>query len=87
MYESFAGEANPAGSGSGEGAGERRYSKVKQVPKDRVVGTLEGNWRGEIRWKKAGESVRLAVLSRLTSAGPCAGHTRRHQRLGSERSY
>lgn len=40
-----------------ETSGDKRFSKVKQVSKDDIVATFEGNWRGEIKWKKAGESV------------------------------
>ncbi|GAA5913643.1 hypothetical protein JCM8208_005892 [Rhodotorula glutinis] len=53
VYESLAGEDG------GEG---RYYGRVKQVPRERVVGTLEGNWRGEIRWKKAGETASTTLV-------------------------
>lgn len=65
MYESFAGEADPSGPVEAGAADEKRFSRIRQVPKDRVVGTLEGNWRGEIKWKKAGESVRRLALGLL----------------------
>jgi len=70
VYESFAGE---------DGGDDKRYAKIKQVPKERVVGTLEGNWRGEIRWKKAGETVRRrSSLSPLltTSSASTSGARR-----------
>ncbi|GAA5944054.1 uncharacterized protein JCM15063_004302 [Sporobolomyces koalae] len=35
---------------------DKRFSKVKQVPKDDLVAEFEGNWRGEIKWRKAGDS-------------------------------
>lgn len=33
------------------------YTKVKQVPTERVVATLSGSWRGEVRYKLVNESV------------------------------
>lgn len=59
---------------------DKRFSKIKQVPKDRIVGTLEGNWRGEIRWKKVGESVSYRLLYRQ-SAGERASLSGRDLRL------
>ncbi|GAA5914566.1 hypothetical protein JCM5296_006274 [Sporobolomyces johnsonii] len=44
---------------------DRRYAKVRQVPKERVVAHLEGNWRGEIRWKKVGESTWTPLIDLL----------------------
>lgn len=37
---------------------DTEFSKIKQVPADRVTATLSGSWQGEIRYKLAGESVR-----------------------------
>ncbi|KAK4703602.1 MFS transporter, ACS family, allantoate permease, partial [Phenoliferia sp. Uapishka_3] len=34
---------------------EEAYTKIKQVPASQVVATIEGCWRGEVRWKRAGE--------------------------------
>ncbi|GAA5836832.1 hypothetical protein JCM9279_007673 [Rhodotorula babjevae] len=59
VYESFAGE---------DGGDDKLYAKIKQVPKERVVGTLEGNWRGEIRWKKAGETASTTLVDLLPLA-------------------
>ncbi|GAA5853278.1 hypothetical protein JCM8547_000266 [Rhodosporidiobolus lusitaniae] len=48
---------NEAASATEAAEGEdKRYTRIKQVPADKVVGKLEGNWRGEVKWKKAGES-------------------------------
>lgn len=33
------------------------YTKIKQVPSDRVVGNLEGAWRKQIKWRKKGDKV------------------------------
>lgn len=33
------------------------YTKGKQVPHDKIIATLEGCWRGEVRWKGVGEQV------------------------------
>lgn len=38
------------------------YSKIKHVPVSKIVVTLEGCWRGEIRWKRVTEPVRLSSL-------------------------
>lgn len=40
-----------------ETTGDKRFSKVKQVAKDSLVAEFEGNWRGEIKWRKHGETV------------------------------
>lgn len=60
VYESFVDEAASDPTAMVDDGSDKRFSKIKQVPKDRIVGTLEGNWRGEIRWKKVGESVSLS---------------------------
>ncbi|GAA5899799.1 uncharacterized protein JCM6883_005991 [Sporobolomyces salmoneus] len=39
-----------------ETSGDKRYSKVKQVSKEDLVAEFEGNWRGEIKWRKTGET-------------------------------
>ncbi len=48
-----------------EGAGEDpdEYSKIKQVPQDRVVATIDGVWRGDIHYKLKGEKVRFFCFS------------------------
>ncbi|GAA5995419.1 uncharacterized protein JCM10292_005159 [Rhodotorula paludigena] len=62
VYDSFAGEADPSGAFEAGAADEKRFSRIRQVPKDRVVGTFEGNWRGEIKWRKAGESTSTTLV-------------------------
>mgnify|MGYP001577067651 CR=1 FL=1 len=43
---------------------ENDCTKIKHVPAASIVATLEGCWRGEVRWKRAGEKVSfLASLS------------------------
>lgn len=37
------------------------YTRVKQVPADQIVATLTGSWRGEVRYKLAGEDVSTAL--------------------------
>ena len=37
---------------------ENEYTKIKHVPAASVVATLSGCWRGEVRWKRAGDKVR-----------------------------
>ncbi|BGP51280.1 hypothetical protein JCM10450v2_007209 [Rhodotorula kratochvilovae] len=65
VYESFAGEADPSGAAEAGEDGDKRFARIKQVPKERVVGTLEGNWRGEIKWKKAGETTSTTLVDLL----------------------
>ncbi|GAA6017521.1 hypothetical protein JCM11491_006851 [Sporobolomyces phaffii] len=45
-----------------ETSGDKRFSKVKQVAKDDVVAEFEGNWRGEIKWRKSGESTWTTLI-------------------------
>ncbi|KPV72514.1 uncharacterized protein RHOBADRAFT_55619 [Rhodotorula graminis WP1] len=61
VYESVAGEVDGGGDKQQQQQ-QQRFSRIKQVPKERVVGTLEGNWRGEIRWKKAGETTSTTLV-------------------------
>ncbi|GAA6056914.1 hypothetical protein JCM3770_001321 [Rhodotorula araucariae] len=68
VYESFAGEADTAGSSDAGDCGDKRFARIKHVPKERIVGTLEGNWRGEIRWKKAGETTSVPLVDLLPLA-------------------
>jgi hypothetical protein len=43
-----------------ESAEEEAWTKVKQVPKDLILATLDGSWRKEIRWKKPDAKVRFS---------------------------
>ena len=45
----------------------KEWNKVKQVPKDQILVTLEGSWRSEIRYKKVNEdeSKMLIDLNKL----------------------
>ncbi len=36
------------------------YTKMKQVPSDKVVAQIEGVWRKQIKWKRKGEKVRVS---------------------------
>ncbi|KAJ8292198.1 Multisite-specific tRNA:(cytosine-C(5))-methyltransferase trm4b [Rhodotorula toruloides] len=65
VYESFVNEAASDPTAMVDDGSDKRFSKIKQVPKDRIVGTLEGNWRGEIRWKKVGESSSVPLVDLL----------------------
>lgn len=42
----------------GEQAGETYWTKVKQVPADRVVATFEGQWNGKVTFRVKGNKVR-----------------------------
>ncbi|GAA5915706.1 hypothetical protein JCM6882_004120 [Rhodosporidiobolus microsporus] len=63
VYESFPNEA--AGANEATAGEDKRFTRAKQVPKERIVGTLEGNWRGEIKFKKAGESSSITLVDLL----------------------
>lgn len=41
---------------------EEEITKIKHIPAESIVATFEGNWRGEIRWKKVGEKVLYPFL-------------------------
>lgn len=47
---------------------EEEYTKIKNVPQDKVVAKFEGSWRGKITWKKTRGDDKvcpaLVVLSR-----------------------
>lgn len=38
---------------------EDEFDKIRSVPQDRIVATLEGTWKGTITWKKKGDKVRM----------------------------
>lgn len=38
--------------------GHEAWTRVKHVPKDRVVAQIEGSWKHRIRWRRTGETVR-----------------------------
>ncbi|KAF9486277.1 hypothetical protein BDN70DRAFT_794567 [Pholiota conissans] len=40
------------------------WTKVKHVPKDRVVAVFDGTWRGHMRWKRVGTGIREASYSK-----------------------
>lgn len=42
---------------------ELEWTKVKQVPVDRVVASFEGCWRGEVRWKMAADAKPKVLLN------------------------
>ena len=45
------------------------WSKIKQVPLDKVVANIEGIWRKQIRWRRKGEKVSSFIPARATWAG------------------
>ncbi|GAA5984688.1 hypothetical protein JCM10908_003460 [Rhodotorula pacifica] len=68
VYESSPNEAASDPQADVIDGSDKRFTKVKQVPKDRVVGTFEGNWRGEIKWTKKGESTSTTLVDLLPLA-------------------
>jgi hypothetical protein len=63
---------------------EEEIDKVRSVPQDRVVASVEGTWKGQITWKKKGDKVSwkgdgegdLPSLTELLSLpnSPCRNH-------------
>ena len=55
------------------------WTKVKHVPKDRVVAVFDGSWRGNIRWKRVGPGSYPAAddhsgATRSTASSPSPSH-------------
>jgi hypothetical protein len=40
---------------------EDECDKIKSVPQDRIVATIEGTWKGQITWKKKGDKVGIGA--------------------------
>lgn len=38
-----------------QGQSAEEYEKIRQVPQERVVATLEGTWKGQVFWRRKGE--------------------------------
>lgn len=36
---------------------EDDFDKIRSVPQDRIVATVEGTWKGQVTWKKKGDKV------------------------------
>lgn len=51
-----------------EDEAELEWTKVKQVPADRVVATFEGSWRGEVRWKTPKDAKPKVLLNMVPLA-------------------
>jgi hypothetical protein len=47
---------------------EDEITKIKHVPADQIVATFEGNWRGEIKWKKVDDKVSSFLSSSSSSS-------------------
>ncbi|CAK5272071.1 unnamed protein product [Mycena citricolor] len=50
-----------------------KWTKVKQVPQNRVVAVFDGSWRGRIRWRRVGAGSYPQVTS-STSSSPNPSH-------------
>ncbi|KDN37930.1 hypothetical protein K437DRAFT_31731 [Tilletiaria anomala UBC 951] len=48
-------EQTEDGDSDSDGKQKRHYTKIKQVPQDKVVATFEGQWRGDVTYKLKGE--------------------------------
>lgn len=44
-----------------EPGSENEYEKIKSVPQDKIVATVEGTWKGQITWKRKGDKVRRQI--------------------------
>jgi oxysterol-binding protein-related protein 9/10/11 len=51
------------------------WTKVKHVPRDRVVAELDGSWRGLVRWRKVAQLPSSDSTSRLSTASSSRGST------------
>jgi len=59
------------------------WTKVKQVPANRIVAAFDGTWRGRIRWKRVGEGSYPAPadqphggVTRSTASSPNPSHVK-----------
>lgn len=64
-----------------ESDGERceEWTKVKHVPKERVVACFEGSWRGGIKWRRVGAgsyAFRENGRMRSTASSPAPSHVK-----------
>ncbi|KAF8970432.1 hypothetical protein BDZ97DRAFT_1914726 [Flammula alnicola] len=54
------------------------WTKVKHIPKDRIVAVFDGSWRGRMRWKRVGTGSYPPVdhngVTRSTSSSPSPSH-------------
>lgn len=57
------------------GAPSASYSSLKEVPADRVVVHLQGNWRGLITWKRRGEKTAHPLVN-MADLAPCERNVR-----------
>lgn len=67
------------------------WTKVKHVPKDRVVAVFDGSWRGNVRWKRVGPGSYPSLdhngVTRSTSSSPSPSHTQLPAPSLKEASY
>lgn len=68
------------------------WTKVKHVPKDRVVAVFDGTWRGAIRWKRVGPGSypptdHTTAVTRSTSSSPSPSHAQLPTPSIKEASY
>ncbi|KDR68350.1 hypothetical protein GALMADRAFT_256976 [Galerina marginata CBS 339.88] len=54
------------------------WTKVKHVPRDRIVAVFDGSWKGKVRWKRVGLGSYPPVdhngVTRSTSSSPSPSH-------------
>jgi hypothetical protein len=53
-----------------KGQAAEEYKRIRDVPQDRVVATLEGTWKGAITWKRKGDKV-------CSTGTPCCARSSR----------
>ena len=59
-----------------EAGTEDEYEKIKAVPQDKVVATVEGTWKGQVTWKRKGDKVRLGARMCVCFSLRCPAHHR-----------
>ncbi|PFH45119.1 hypothetical protein AMATHDRAFT_71985 [Amanita thiersii Skay4041] len=50
------------------------WTKVKHVPRSRVVAVFEGTWRGKIKWKRVGMGSYPQTIIESTRSSPAPSH-------------
>lgn len=54
---------------------EEEWNKIKNVPSDRILASLEGSWRKQIKYRRKGEKVGLSNHSYSQEVPLFAGST------------
>jgi hypothetical protein len=50
-----------------ESEAEAGYSKIKNVPEDKIVARFDGSWRGKITWRKTRGPDKVSLRALVSS--------------------